>query len=450
MAAQEKPANVIVFFTDQQRWDTLGTYGNPLGLTPNLDRYASRGTVFDYAFTCQPVCGPARSVVQTGRYPTTTGCFRNGVALPQTEQTLADLMKGAGYDTAYIGKWHLADRDPVPKEQRGGYDYWLAANTLEHTSDAYRTVLFDGEGQAVSLPGYRVDALVDAGIRYVDAHREDPFFLFLSFLEPHHQNHRDDYPAPDVYRGMYQGKWGPPDLASLGGTAPQHLDGYLGMVRRLDEAFGRLLEALKSLGLDDNTIVLYTCDHGNHFKTRNSEYKRSCHESSIRIPMILGGGPFQAGGRIPELVSLVDVAPTLLDGAGISAPPSMQGRSALPLLRRDVASWPSDIFVQISESQVGRAIRTHRWKYSVAAPDRDASAISASDQYVEEFLYDLQADPYELNNLIGLSSHSEVATRLRQRLIQRVQAIEGEHPVIHAAPTRPSGQRYVAPEELNE
>src|SRR5690606_34541735 len=138
------------------------------------------------------------------------------------------------------------------------------------------TVVYNTESQPVKLPGYRVDALTDAAIRYVDSHQQDPFFLFISYLEPHHQNHLDDYPPPVGYREQYTDRWTPPDLVALRGSSPQHLGGDYGMVKRLDEALGRLLDALRSLDMLDNTIVLFTSDHGCHFKTRNSEYKRSC------------------------------------------------------------------------------------------------------------------------------------------------------------------------------
>ena len=159
----------------------------------------------------------------------------------------------------------------------------------------------------------------------------------------------------------------PPDLAALGGSSHQHLGGYYGMVKRLDEALGRLLDALKSLGILDNTIVVFTTDHGNHFKTRNAEYKRSCHESSIRIPCAISGPGFEAGGQIRQLSNLLDLPPTLLDAAGIPVPEIMQGHSILPLVNHQKVDWDQEIFIQISESQVGRAIRTQRWKYSVVA-----------------------------------------------------------------------------------
>lgn len=445
--------NVIVFFTDQQRHDTTGVHGCPLNLTPNFDRMATEGTHAAYSFTCQPVCGPARSCLQTGMYATQTGSWRNGIPLRKDLKTLAHYFREAGYTTGYIGKWHLAAKDPVPADERGGYEYWLAANALEHTSDAYDCVVYNNDEEAVKLPGYRVDALTDAAIRFVDSHKGEPFFLFMSFLEPHHQNHRDDYPAPTGYAERLVGKWLPPDLATLGGSSHQHFAGYLGMVQRLDEALGRLQDALKSLGLDKNTIIVYTSDHACHFKTRNAEYKRSCHESSIRTPTAFIGPGFDGGGRVAELVSLVDIPPTLLDACSISVPTTMSGSSLMPLVRGEATAktaWNPEVFVQISENQVGRCIRTTRWKYSVSAPDKNGWKESSSPEYVEEYLYDLLADPYELTNLVSHESHLKVREHLRTRLIARMVSVGEEAPVIHSSPepAKPRGQRHVTDEEV--
>ena len=438
--------NVVVFLTDQQRWDTTGLHGNPLDLTPNLDRIGRAGTCFANSFTCQPLCTPARATLQTGLYPTTAGPWRNGIPLPEDSTTIAHHFGAAGYETAYIGKWHLGDpasRGPVDPRYRGGYDYWLAANALEHTSDAYDTIVYDGTGARVKLPGYRVDAVTDAAIRYVAVPREQPFFLFVSLLEPHHQNRRDDYPAPEGYAERYRGAWTPPDLATLGGTAHRQLPGYYGMIKRIDEAYGRLLEAMTSLGLRDDTIVLFTSDHGNHFKTRNDEYKRSVHDASIRVPTVATGGVFTGGGQVNHLISHIDLVPTLLDAAGLAVPDELQGRSVVPLLHDRTADWPDDIFVQVSESETARAVRTQRWKYGVTAADDGPGA----DRYDEAYLYDLMADPDELDNLIGYQSHVHVAERLRERLARRMTEAGESVPAITPSPERPSGQRLIHPEE---
>lgn len=373
------------------------------------------------------------------------------------------MLVAAGYRNAYVGKWHLGDHGsagPVDAKYRQGYHHWRAANAIEHTSDAYQTRVWDEHDRPIDLFGYRVDAVADEGIRFMVEHgarssgraSDEPFFLTMSFLEPHHQNHRDDYPAPDGYAERYVGRFTPPDLQALGGTSARHLPGYWGMVKRLDEALGRVVDGIKSLGILDNTVIVYVSDHGNHFKTRNSEYKRSAHDASIRVPMMLSGGAFSGGGELSEMVSLVDVVPTLLDVAGLAVPTTMAGRSILPLVRRDAeakAGWPTEVLIQISESQVGRAVRTLRWKYVVTAPHGDAWRDSGSDRYVESELYDLYADPYELENLIEYAVYEPVKARLRERLIARMREAGEAEPTIEARLGKPSGQRRVSDAEID-
>lgn len=451
--------NVIVFFTDQQRWDTSSIFGNPLGVTPVYDRMAMEGTHFFNAFTCQPVCGPARSCLQTGRYATNTGVHRNHVALPEESKTLANSFNEAGYQTGYIGKWHLGgitpnftgDQEPVPVEKRGGYQYWLAADLVEFCSEEFNTVLFDNDGNPVTLPGYRVDATVDAGIRYIDEHKEEPFFLFLSLLEPHFQNTRDDYPAPPGYAEQFTGRWMPPDLATLGGTAHRQLGGYYGMVKRIDEAFGRMLDALKSLDLDDNTIVVYASDHGCHFKTRNGEYKRSGHDASARIPMAAIGPGFTGGGCRKDMMSLVNLSPTILDAAGIDVPEGIDGISYMPVLRKETENWPDDVFIQISESEIGRAVRTHRWKYGITATSGDPFEDKSAMEYRDSYLYDLYADPWELDNLIDVPEYCGVIERMEERLLAKMEGAGEPRPkIFRVEKQRATEGRRVFLKEIDE
>lgn len=441
--------NVVIFFTDQQRWDVLGLNGNPLGLTPNFDRLARRGAFFKNAVTCQPVCGPARSCLQTGQYASETGVWCNGIALKPEAETLAKCFARGGYRTGYIGKWHLAGNDqphgPVAPEHRAGYQDWLAAEIVELTSGPYSARLWDEGGEEVKLPGYRVDAQTDAAIRYLSdraGEPDQPFFLCLSYLEPHHQNTNDSYPAPEGYDEPYRGRWLPPDLQGLDGSAARHLAGYCGMVKRLDEALGRMMDALHSLGLAENTIVAFVSDHGCHFKTRNAEYKRTPHESSVRIPLALWGPGFDGGGEHAEAAGLINLPPTLLEAAGLPVPDSMQAPSLLPLLRGERAGWPEESFIQFGDYgfPCGRALRASRWKYAVTMPPESPSGPS-SPVYVETHLYDLDCDPYELNNLVGMAAYHAVSLELRDRLLARMHAA-GEPPAeIVPAPELPSGQR---------
>ncbi|MFF4712998.1 sulfatase-like hydrolase/transferase [Streptomyces eurythermus] len=451
MTVPRRP-HVIVVLTDQQRWDTTGVHGNRAGVTREFDRLAREGTLVEHAITPNPVCAPARSSLQTGLYPTATGVFRNGLPLPRDVPSLAEVFDAAGYATGYIGKWHLAGEDgpdgPVPPERRGGYRSWLASDRLEFTSDAHRTVVHDGDGEPVRLPGYRSDALVDAAIRFVADHHDRPFLLFLSLLEPHHQNAADDYPAPRGYRERYEGRWIPPDLAALAPGAPhggpyRHLGGYLGQIKRVDEGLGRLRDALFGLGIEDDTVLAWTADHGSHFRTRNSEYKRSAHEASVRVPFALTGPSFRGGGLVRQPVSTVDLMPTLIDAAGLVVPEGLHGRSLLPLLHGGSdPQRPGSVLVQISEDHIGRALRTERWKYVVAAgPESDPWREAAADHYRETELYDLAADPYELDNLIGLDSHASVRDELRAELLRLLDLVEGASPEITPSPARSVPQR---------
>ena len=196
--------------------------------------------------------------------------------------------------------------------------------------------------------------------------------------------------------------------------------------------------SLTETGIDENTIVVFTSDHGCHFRTRNAEYKRSPHESSVHIPLVVQGPGFNRQLAVPEVVSQVDLAPTLLEAAGLSVPSTVQGKSYLPLLDRRTSDWRNEVFIQISESMLGRALRTDRWKYAVASPTPGAPARTpSSDRYVEYQMYDLFADPHELVNLAGRREYRREADQLRERLRTRIVEAGEAHPEIDDAPYYP-------------
>lgn len=441
MATETNQPNVLFVLTDQQRWDTAGCYGSPMDLTPNLDAMAERGTRLDQCVSANPVCGPQRASLQTGQYPTEVGIHTNlmsGDADSPIEDatTLADAFNEAGYQTGYIGKWHLANTrlEPVPERLRGGYeDHWLAADAFEHTSHAYEGTLFDSNCEPVKFEDrYRVDFLTDCAERFLTEERDenDPFFLFLSYLEPHHQNDRDTYDAPEGYAERYANPWVPPDLEGRPGDWFEELPDYYGCIRRLDENLGRLLDLLERDGIADETIVVFTADHGCHFKTRNAEYKRSCHESSIRVPAVLRGPGFDHGSTVDEVVSLLDLPATLLDAADIEPPESFQSESILEITEENETDHA---FIQISEMSVERALRTDRWTYSVYDPDADPIDDPASDEYVERYLYDLHADPHQRVNLVGRPDYRGIADELRERLCACIAKYEDRTAEIHRA-----------------
>jgi arylsulfatase A-like enzyme len=437
---KHKPAeqpNIIFFFTDQQRWDTLGCYGQKLPITPNLDKMAREGVRFENAFTVQPVCGPARAVIQTGTYATESGCWRNGIALPTDAKTIAEYMSDAGYEVGYIGKWHLASghdsqETGVDPAYRGGYkDYWLASNVLEFSSHGYDGHMWAQDGKKVDFKGYRVDCVTDFALDYLRTRdRKKPFFLFLSYIEPHFQNDHKHFEGPTGSKEKYKDFDVPGDLVGTQGDWREEYPDYLGCCNSLDTNLGRMRDELKKLGLEDNTIILYASDHACHFRTRNSEYKRSCHEDSIRVPMLAYGPGFKGGKTVKELVSLIDIAPTILAMGGVKEPADMRGRPLQDLVTGNVKGWPQEVFVQISEAEVGRAIRTKRWKYCVHVPGGHGGQDPGGDTYVEEFLYDLENDPNERNNLVADPRYASVRAKLASTLKRRMKAAGEKEPKI--------------------
>jgi uncharacterized sulfatase len=443
MSSPTRPPNILFYFSDQQRWDTCGCYGQRLPVTPHLDAMAAEGVRFERAFTCQPVCGPARACLQTGKYAAETGNFVNDIALPQDEKTVAHWLAEAGYETGYIGKWHLAStgekratRDnpaanfrerAVPPERRGGYrDHWLASDVLEFTSHGYDGHMFDADGRRREFPAgrYRADVLGDWTLEYLDTRRGDrPFFLFLSFIEPHHQNDRKRYEGPAGSEERFAGYDVPGDLVGTGGDWRESYPDYLGCCAALDANLGRVRAKLAERGWLDDTLIVYTSDHGSHFCTRNREYKRACHDGCIRIPLVIHGPGFRGGRVVPELASLIDLPPTLLAAAGVTPPPTHRGRPLQPLAEGTAADWPQEVFLQISEDHIGRAIRTPRWKYEVAVPsDRPWAGVDApaADVYHEAYLYDLEADPHERRNLVADPAFAAVRAELRAVLLRRL------------------------------
>lgn len=431
------PPNILFILTDQQRFDTCGCYGQPLEVTPNLDKMAKEGVIFNNAFSCQPVCGPARAVIQTGLYATETGCYRNCIALPLNSKSVAKYLSAEGYQTAYIGKWHLAStilpskenigekfkytKKAIPLHLRGGYDdFWLGADALEFTSKPYKGHVFDKDMNRVDFKGYRVDCLTDFALDYLDKREKNkPFFLFLSYLEPHHQNKYvffGKFKGPKGSKEKYKDFDPPEDLVGLKGNWESSYPDYLGCCNSIDMNLSRILEKLKEQGILQDTIIIFTSDHGCHFKTRNSEYKRSCHEGSIHIPMIIKGPGFTGGKTVNELVSLIDIAPTILNIAGIDTPNHMQGKPLHNLIDGSGENWREEIFIQISESHVGRAIRTKKWKFSVKAPIKTGFFRAKSDLYYDDYLYDLENDPFERENLIRNSEYDDIREELREKL----------------------------------
>jgi len=430
--------NIVFFFSDQQRFDSLSCNGQKLPVSPNIDKAAANGINFINTFTVQPVCGPARACLQTGLYPTQVGCFRNGVACLQPDQkTLAKYLNEAGYKTAYVGKWHLAcdkennyEKRPVPVERRGGYkDYWMAADVLEFTSHGYDGHLFNADNEKVEFKGYRTDCVTDFAVDFIQSTDDKtPFFLFISNIEPHHQNDRNRFEGPEGSKERWKGYEKPDDLEPGKGDWEEAYEEYLGCCNALDNNFGKVVEALKEKGIYENTLLIYTSDHGCHFQTLLSEvsatgfddYKRNSFENTIHIPLIVTGPGFKGGVRNEELVSLIDLPKTILKAAGCTGyEDNMQGEALQDIIAGKAKN--EEVYIQISESYVGRVIRNKRFKYVVEAKDKDAIHDSGSDVYTEKYLFDIETDKLEKNNLIHNKNYDQIRAQMRERMIVRAE-----------------------------
>ena len=442
----KKKPNIIFYLSDQQRCDTLGCYGQELNISPVLDDLAKEGVLFENAFTAQPVCGPARACLQTGKYPNLTGSYVNEVGLKPSENTIAKELKNAGYETAYVGKWHLASnfkedvvmvRKPIPLERMCGYsDYVMVSEGLELTSHGYDGHVFDKDGKKVDFIGYRTDCITDFAIHYLhNKTSEKPFFLFLSHIEPHQQNDRNCYEGPDGSKELYKNYKVPQDLLNgkYEGDWKANYPDYLGCCRKLDENLGKLITTLKAMGLYEDTVIIYSSDHGCHFKTQDGEYKRNCFDSCLKIPLVISGGPFKGGHRNKKMVSNIHLPATILSLAGVDIPKDMIYESLEHSLEGD-GGWYDEVFFHVSETELGRGIRTTKWKYFVTAPhvqpvlrmDENFTTEGYykmlqdskpdSDSYIEKCLFDLENDPCEKNNLIDDKRYVDVRSDLAARL----------------------------------
>lgn len=436
----EVKPNIVFILSDQQRFDTLGCNGQSLPVTPNLDRLAKEGVNFKNAYTVQPVCGPARACLQTGKYPTKSGCYRNAASLPIDADTLAKRMKRAGYNTAYVGKWHLASDETenhfettaVPMNRRGGYeDYWMASDVLEFTSHGYDGYVYDKDNRKVEFNGYRADCITDFALDYIKNHEENsPFFLFLSHIEPHHQNDRNDYEGPEGSRERFSKFENPKDLEIGKGDWERFMPDYLGCCHSLDYNVGRVVNMLKQKEMYENTILIYTSDHGCHFKNNTDkvqdgydDYKRNSFENTIHVPMIIKGGVFSGGKEEKRLVSLLDLPKTIATMAG----GDVRGMQGITLWDSVGLEKRNGIYIQISESYVGRAIRSDRYKYVIWDRERHPWKEAYSCCYTEKYLFDLKTDPLEKHNLLNDKSHRDTKLLLKKWLLEMAEEA-GERP----------------------
>ena len=408
-----KRPNILFLFPDQMRAQAMGCMGNPDVKTPNLDKLASEGILFRNTFANTPVCCPARANILTGKYAHKNGMIANDLRLRESETTVAELLAAEGYRTGFIGKWHLdgGPRQPgyvPPGERRQGFEFW-AANEVSHRH--FDTHYFRDSPEPIPIEVFEPEAWADLGIEFLRETETDerPFFLTVQMGPPH-----NPYKAPEEYRALYD-----PESLTMrpnwadGERVPgrEDLAHYYGMITAVDDQVGRMMEELERLGLAEDTVVLFSSDHGDMMGSQGARLKRKPWEESIGVPGIVRyprGG--QSGVETDALFTHVDFAPTLLSLCGMTPPAEMQGADLAPVILGEASEGPDSAFFQIFGPYDGgavaagwRGVRTHRYMY---ARYRDEPWV----------LYDLESDPYERNNLVGDAEAAEIQQELQAKL----------------------------------
>ncbi len=417
---EEKP-NIVFLFADQMRADATGYAGDPNVQTPCLDTLAGESLVFENAISNCPVCTPYRACLLTGQYPLTHGLFMNDLCLPDNGHSFAQALRREGYNTAYIGKWHLDGHgrtNYIPRERRHGFEYW---KTLECTHDYHNSLYYDGDNPAAKTwPGYDAFAQSKDAADYIqNAAGSRPFALFLSFGPPH--NPYDT--APEEYRMLYD----PQELVlheNVAGHRERHarnqLQGYYAHITALDDCLATIDKALISNGLKDNTIFVFTSDHGDMVEShwQGSDYgvrKQRPYEESIRVPFLLRY-PRKYGREprsIPTPLAAPDIMPTLLGMSGNDIPGTVEGIDLTPIIagetkpeRKGVLIANYHPFADWRTARGGRpyrGIRTERYTFT-------------RDRNGPWMLFDNQEDPYQLDNLVDRSACIKIQTGLDTEL----------------------------------
>ncbi len=404
--------NIVVIMSDDHRHDAMRCAGDPRLETPGLDRLAASGVRFTNAFVTTGLCSPSRASFLTGTYAHTHGVYHNEMRDPYpTLPMFPELLQRAGYETAYIGKWHMLRR----ATPRRGFDHWLSFNG----QGEYFRNTWNEDGKWSLTETYVTDELTDRALAWLARPHDKPFLLILS----HKAVHAPLVPAPrhvDRYANTdFRPLDDPRDRLDLkpdwGGREAMadpvtEIRNYHRCVLALDESVTRVLDELKRQGIEDDTIVVYASDNGALLGEHGGLWdKRAAYEPSIRIPLLMRyPRRLDAGTTCAEMVLNLDLAPTLLELAGVPVPPSVQGASMVPVLegRPGRDEFLYEYFHELGNVPTCLAVRTRDWKF-VTYPD--------DPRYIPE-LYDLRSDPGELVNLAADPAHAATARDLAGRL----------------------------------
>jgi len=436
-----KPRNIIFILSDDHRSDFMGFLGKPSFLeTPNLDRFASGGAHFQNSFVSTSLCSPSRASILTGQYAHNHGVVDNISKVPEGTIFFPQYLQEIGYETAFIGKWHMGET-VESDEPRPGFDHWISFPGLGH----YHNPMMNINGKRIKHEGYITDLLTDYALDWMQQDHEKPFFLCLSHKAVHslfkpaarHLGKYADVPLEypksmanteenyrgkpawvkaqrDTYHGLDRMYYGEIDFDTF-------YRSYCETLLGIDDSIGRVMDALESSGTTQSTLVLYTSDNGFSFGEHGLLDKRHMYEESIRVPLIVHCPEIiKPGTKVSQMVQNIDIAPTMLELAGLEAPDYMDGRSFLPLLEGREVPWRDVILYEyfwerpFPYTPTVHGIRTDRYKYI------HYYGIWDTDEF-----YDLQNDPEEMHNLIVSPEHEELIKEYNERLFTMLESTGG-------------------------
>ncbi len=447
--------NVLILYTDQQRWDAMRCAGNEFIHTPNLDALAKNGAMFENSFANTPVCMPSRMSMQSGRYPAALGICCNGIEMPERIPCMHNVLKPYGYHSANIGKLHFKNhsnrdhREPHPtygfdtlinSDEPGCYDdaytkwvfsrnpdmlekcrvdtppAWEGKPIKKHPRNTHQPYLFEAPDD------YTHSAFVaDETCGYIKAHKDDPFFCIAGFYAPH-----TPVNPPKRFVDMYDQKSMPLPERNSGENFEDVSDEqwrktkayYYALVSHVDDQIGRILKTLDESGLRDNTIIIFTSDHGEYLGDHGRIQKGGPEDASARTPLIISYSDSLKNQKISGIVEAVDIAPTVLDLCGVQVPPYMQGKSLRPLLEGKECELRTSAFIEhrFPFGDAYKAVRTREYLYSM-------------DNSGNETLYDLQNDPHQLCDAAGNSKYATALAEMRAEMLKRWFDAEGQYPL---------------------
>lgn len=418
--APAKQPNIVYVFADQWRASSVGYTSDPNIKTPNLDKLASQSLDFTNCVSVNPVCTPYRAALMTGRFPTTTGMFVNDLYLPSEELCMAEIFGQAGYNTAYIGKWHLDGHGRhayIPPSRRQGWDYWKGAE-CDHNNN--RSHYFTGDSNKKHFwKDYDVFAQTADAQSYIQAHSDDeaPFVLMLSYGPPHPASPK----APQEYLDMY-----PVDDIVLSPNVPQEhaqearlkLQNYYALGTAVDQAIGDLMQTLEETQMADNTIFVFTSDHGGMIRSHGlpSAWKQVAWDESSHVPFLMRYPAAHGDGRVVTTpFNTPDILPTLLGLSDVEVPETVEGEDLSTLVTdgHEVADR-SVLYMSVApivgQGEAYRALRTDRYSY--------VHHVDGSRQ-----LFDNVKDPYQMNDLIDDVAFATLSDHLETELQAKLKAI---------------------------